>query len=458
MIDKKTEIFEKMPVWKAVATLAVPAILSQLVTMIYNLADTFFIGQTGDPNKVAAVSYAFGAFMMLAAIGNLFGIGGGSLISRMLGEKRGLEAKHVSSYSVFGTIIVSLIYSAVVWILMDPILSLLGASADTIGYGRDYLFWTTVVGGVPTALGITIGHLLRSEGASKQASYGIAIGGALNIILDPLFIFVFGMDVAGAAIATMLANVVALGYYLILISRLKNKTVLSFKPSDFRNDKVFVRQVLSVGLPAAAAVILAILANGSLFKVLSLYGDLPVAAMGIVKKIDTIPLNVSMGLAQGVLPLVAYNYAAKNYDRMKSISRFARVSGSLFAILCIIVFQIFAPQLVAFFIDSPETIALGSTFLRIACLATPAMALFFLFNTTFQAMGRGKQSFILVLCRQLFINLPILFTLNAIFGMNGAVWTQLIADVIAVGIAALLFDKIVKQLKLEINQMKLRSV
>ncbi|MFH0992755.1 MAG: MATE family efflux transporter [bacterium] len=457
-MDRKTEIFEKMPVWKAIATLAIPAILSQLVTMIYNLADTFYIGQTNDPNQVAAVTLSFGAFMILAAIANLFGIGGGSLMARMLGQKRPQDAKRVAAFSFFGAGITALIYGVFVWIFLNPILSLLGASTDTIGFARDYLFFTTVAGGLPTALGITLGHLLRSEGGSRQASIGIAIGGVLNIILDPIFIFTLDLGVAGAAIATMISNCVALLYYFLLIFAMKEKTYLSLQPKEALIDKKLIRQILSVGIPAATAVILMILTNASLIKLLSAYGDVPIAAMGIVKKIDGIPFSIAMGLAQGVLPLVAYNYAAKDFHRMHAASRFARFAGVGFAILCVITFELFAPQLVLFFIGDPATVELGSGFLRVACLATPAMALFFLYNATFQAMGKGKQSFLLVVLRQLVINLPILFALNAIFGMPGLVWTQLIADTLAVLMAAFLFAATAKQLRAEKVKFETRSV
>ena len=457
-MDKKTEIFEKMPVWKAIATLAIPSILSQLVTMIYNLADTFYIGQTNDPNQVAAVTLSFGAFMILAAIANLFGIGGGSLMARMLGQKRPADAKRVAAFSFFGAGIAALVFAGLVWIFLDPILHLLGASPATIGFSRDYLFFTTVAGGLPTALCITLGHLLRSEGASKQASIGIAIGGILNMILDPIFIFTFGLGVAGAAIATMISNCVALAYYFILVMAMKKRTYLSFRLTDAFIDRKLIGQIFSVGIPAATAVLLMIIANVSLIKLLSAYGDIPIAAMGVVKKIDTIPFSIAMGLAQGVLPLIAYNYAAKDFHRMHAISRFARIAGVSFAILCVVVFELFAPQLVRFFIGDPETVALGSGFLRIACLATPAMALFFLYNITFQAMGKGKQSFFLVVLRQMIVNLPILFALNAIFGMHGLVWTQLLADTLAVLVAAFLFAATVKQLHAEKAELETRSV
>lgn len=449
MDTRKREIFESMPPWKAVASLALPSILSQLVTLIYNLADTFYIGQIGNPDMVAAVSVAFAAFMFLVAIANLFGIGGGSLISRMLGEKRPDEAKHVAAFSFFGTLLFTVVYSILLWLFLDPILRLLGASSATIGFGRDYLLWTTVIGGVPTTLGIVLGHLLRSEGYARQSSVGIALGGILNIILDPIFIFVLDMGVAGAAMATMLANGVSLIYYLILMGVLRKRSVLSVNPADIRLNRELTKNVFSVGMPAAAAALLAILANAALFKVLSSYEDLPVAAMGVVKKIDTIPLNVSMGLSQGVLPLVAYNYAAKQYDRMERISRFARLAGAVFALLCVLLFELFAPELVRFFMKDEATVVLGSAFLRVACIGTIPMVMFFLLNTTFQAMGKGKQSLFLVMLRQAVINLPILFLLNALFGIDGVVWTQLIADTISVGIATVLFGFTMRQLREE---------
>jgi len=452
-VDKRTEIFEKMPVWKAVLSLAIPSILSMLVTMIYSLADTFYIGQTGDPNQVAAVTISFAGFMALNAFGNLFGIGGGSLISRLLGEKKAEEAKKVSVFSALGVILTTLIYMIVLFIFMGPIITVLGGSPATSGYAEDYLFWTVVVGGIPTALSIVIGHLLRSEGAAKSSSAGIIIGGLINLILDPIFIFTLKMDVAGAAIATMLSNVGVLLFYGVVLYRMRKRTVLSFNPKDLKITKKITVQVFSVGLPAAAATVLAIVANASLFNLFADYGEIPVAAMGIVKKIDSIPFNIAMGLAQGILPLVAYNYAAKNYDRMKAISSFSRIVAAIFAVFSIVIFELFPGELVRFFIPDDETVRLGAQFLRIACLGMPSMVLFFLMNTTFQAMGKGVQSLALVFCRQLFFNLPILFLLNAVIGMDGLTWTQPVADTLAFIVAFIMFEFTVKQLKSEqVNQ------
>lgn len=447
--EKKIAIFEKMPVWKAVTALALPAILSQLVTMIYNLADTFYIGQLGDPNMVAGVSLSFPAFMILTAFGNLFGIGGGSLISRKLGEKRTEDARRVASFSLFGALFFTLIYIVFLQFFTDPILRFLGASDATIGYGRDYLYWTAIAGGVPTIVAMLMGHLLRSEGFARQSSVGIAVGGILNILLDPLFIFGFHMDVAGAAMATAISNLASAFFYVIVILRLGNRTHVSLDPTKALVNRDLVRQVFSVGLPAAAASLFANLANSCLNIVLSWNGDLAIAAMGVVKRIDMIPLNVALGLSQGALPLIAYNYAAKQYDRMEGLSRFARAAGAGFAILCVVFFELFAPDLVYFFIKDQATVEVGAGFLRVACLGTIPMVMFFLLNTTFQAMGEGKQSFFLVFCRQILFNLPILFSFNFLFGTLGAVWTQPVADVLAVILATVFFTATMRRLRRE---------
>ena len=451
-MDKKKEIFESMPVPKALASLAIPTILSQLITMIYNLADTYFIGQTNNPFMVAGVSLSFPLFFIVVSIANLIGIGGGSLISRMLGSNRPEEAKRISSFGFWTGIVLAAIYSVTIYSVMEPLLLLLGASPNTLPYACDYTFWVMVVGGIPTAVSSYLAHFLRSEGFAKQASWGIAGGGIVNIILDPIFIFLLKLDVKGAAIATMLSNVVSVIYFLVVIYRMRERTVLSMDPKNFRLPFEQIKQLLSVGFPAAIATMLVCLSNIVINKLSSGYGDIAVASFGIVKKIDMIPMSVSMGLSQGMLPLMAYNYAAKNYDRMHRVSNTGRTWAIGFSILCIAVFQLVPAQLVRFFIADPETIELGTKFLRIACIAVPVMQMNFLLNTTFQAMGKGTQSLILSICRQGLINIPLLYLMNYIAGLFGIIWTQLIADSLTLIISLGLYSSILKRLKSEENE------
>ena len=443
-MNNNKALFETMPVSKALAKLAVPTIISQLITMVYNLADTFFIGSTKDPYKVAAATLAYTLFFMLNALSNLFGIGGGSLISRMLGDGKPEEAKKVCSFSFYGSIFVALLYSILCLIFMEPLLNLLGASKYTIGYAASYTFWVVVIGGVPAMLSLTMSHLLRSEGYASQAGFGLGMGGILNIVLDPLFMFVIlpaGHEVTGAAIATMFSNVAVLCYFSVIFVKLRNRTVLSVAPCRIISGAHYMGTIFAVGIPSAIGNLLSCVSNMVINKLASGYGDIPVAALGIVKKIEMLPMNVGMGLCQGMLPLVAYNYAAKNFKRMRDTVKKASLSGMGFAVLCVIVFELFAQASIQIFINDQETVSMGMIFLRINCLATPLMICNFHISFLFQAVGKGPQSLILSSCRTGLIQIPMLFLMNAVVGLYGLAWTQVISDGVTLVIALFLYRK-----------------
>ncbi len=449
-MSEKRELFESVSVPRALATLAIPTIISQLITMIYNLADTYFIGITGDPYKVAAASLAYVLFFVMNALSNLFGIGGGSLISRMLGRNDADSARSVCAFSFYGTVLVSLAYALSCLAFMEPLLRVLGASDNTLGYAASYTLWVIVVGGVPSTLSMTMAHLLRSEGYARQASIGLGMGGVLNIALDPLFMFVImpaGQEVTGAAIATMASNICALIYFAATFYRLRGRTVLSVAPRLVARGLRYTGAIFAVGFPSALGSLLACLSNVTVNNLASGYGDIPVAAMGIVKKIDMLPMNVGMGLCQGMMPLVAYNYAARNIGRMRAVIRSARICGMGFAALCIVAFELCAGGLIRLFINEAETLEMGTNFLRICCLATPFMISNFQMSYTFQAMGQGPQSLLLSSCRQGIINIPLLFLMNAVFGLYGVVWTQLLADGITLVISFALYRRLVAQLQ-----------
>ena len=444
-MDENQALFETMPIPKALAALAVPTIISQLITMIYNLADTYFIGKTNNPYQIAAASLAYVLVFVMNALSNLFGVGGGSLISRLLGEQKREEAKCVCAFSFYGAIVVALLYSAVCYLAMDPLLRLLGASDATIGYAASYAIWVVVVGGLPSTLSMTMAQLLRSEGYASQASFGLGMGGVLNIVLDPVFMFVIlpaGQEVAGAGMATMLSNVISLCYFLIMFLRLRKSTVLSLSVRRFPAGARYASPVLSVGFPSALSSLLACISNMTANHLASGYGDIPVAAMGLVKKINMLPMNVGMGLCQGMMPLVAYNYAAKHYKRMKSAINCARISGMGFAVLCILVFELLSGDIVSLFIKEPETLALSASFLRISSLATPFMISNFQMAYTLQAMGKGPQSLLLSSCRQGIIYIPLMFLMNLLFHLYGVIWSQLIADGLTLLISFYLYRRI----------------
>lgn len=426
--NRERIIFEEMPVPCAVITLAVPTILSQVVTMIYNLADIFFIGQLGDPNRVAAVSLVAPWFNLLTALANLFGLGGGSLISRMLGAHQHNNVKFVAAFSIWGGAAATLLFSLATIIWRTPLLTFLGASRETMAFAENYLFFVVGIGGIPTMLSLALGYLLRSEGHVRQASTGMMVGCGLNMILAPIAIFGLGLDVTGAGLATAVSNMIAVIYFVIEILRLGECTSMSLSPRYFSFR--FMRQIFSVGLASALATTLGNAANMVMVHLAASYGDVPVAAYGVVKRIDQFPLNVCMGLCQGFMPLVGYNFAAKNYERMRHVSVFSWKTGIGIAACFVCGFMIFAPQILPFFIPEAETSSLGASFLRIACLAVPFTTVNFLISYTLQAMGKGAQSAILTFSRQGLLNIPLLILMNVIFGLYGMIWTQLVVELI----------------------------
>lgn len=438
MKDKR-ELFEKTPVPKALATLAIPTIISQLISMIYNLADTFFIGISEDPSQTYASSIAFTLVFMMNCISNLFGVGAGSLISRLLGEKKDKEAGGVASFAFYSTLVFTLLYSTAVLVFMDPLLRFLAATPSAMPFARQYAFWVVVIGGIPATLSMTMSHLLRSEGYASKASFGLGLGGVLNIILDPVFMFlVFGGEkesmVKGAAIATMISNVITLIYYVVVFLTIRKKTVLSLSPKKALLEKKHIISVLAVGIPSALGSFLACVSNIVINNLASSYsdllGDVPGAAINIAKKVDMLPMNVGFGICQGMMPLVAYNFASGDHNRMRAFSRVTRTASMIFAGFCIVVFEIFAPYITGVFNPDPATVDMSTDFLRILCISVPFMLFNLQISFTFQAMGMGKQSLILSSLRQGVVNIPLLFIMNRAFGLYGIVWTQLISDVI----------------------------
>ena len=452
-MDKKREVFEKMPVPKALATLAIPTIISQIITMIYNLADTFFIGMANDPSKTAASSVAFTLVFMMNCVPNLFGVGGGSLISRLMGEKKDGDAASVASFAFYGTLLTAAVYSLAVLVFMDPILSFLGATSGSIVYAREYAFWVVVIGAIPATLSMTMAQLLRSEGFASKASIGLGFGGIMNIILDPVFMFLIlepGNEVKGAAIATMISNTLVLVYFIVTYFIIRKKTVISLDPRKANPKWEYIVSVFAVGIPSAIGSLLACLSNIVINRLASgysdQYGDVPVAAIGIAKKIDMLPMNVGFGLVQGMMPLVAYNYASGDHKRMRAIARTARNAGMIFAGFCVVVFQIFATQIAGIFNGHEQTVEMSTNFLRILCVAVPFMIFNLQISFTFQAMGKGKESLILSSLRQGVVNIPLLFVMNELFGLYGIVWTQLISDIITGVISYAVYRKSLGQL------------
>ncbi len=431
----REEVFRDLPVPAALRTMIVPAITSQLIVLIYNMADTFFVGKTNDPFMVAATSLILPAFNITLCLAGLAGIGGGSLIARLLGQGREEEARRVSAFSLYLGLAIGALFALGVGVFMEPVLSLLGAGENTYGYARQYALCVIVIGGVPTVLSNVLANLIRSIGRSRQASAGIVLGGVLNIALDPLFMFVLmpdGYEVLGAGIATCLSNCTAFLFFLTVLARMGRGSVITFSPKGGLPSLASIIAVFGVGVPSAITTFLFDLDYVILDKLMVSYNDLAMAAIGIVLKVERFPLNVGLGICQGMMPLVAYNYTAGNRERMEAVIRLARRLGLGIAAVSIVLYELFALQFSHLFIADAQTVELASRFLRVRVLATPLMFLCFFTVYTFQAFGKGRVSLFLGVSRWMVLNIPMLFLLNTLFGMYGLVWSQVTADTLAV--------------------------
>ena len=429
-------LFEQMPVPKAVVTMAVPTVISQLIILIFNMADTFFIGRAGNSCMVAGAALILPVFNVTIAVANIAGVGGGTLVARLLGRGMTEDARKVAAFSLRFSALGGLLFSFISAACMDPLLRLLGASEGTVVYARQYLSCVIVFGAVPTVLSMTMGNLLRNVGCSKQAGFGVSMGGAVNILLDPLFMFVIlprGNEIIGAGVATALSNVLTCAYFFIVIARLKSP-VLTLSAQVPLPERAHMRSFFTVGLPAAAGPFLFDLDYIVIDRLMASYSDMALAAVGIVLKVERLPLNAGVGMCLGMVPLAAYNYSAGNYERMDAILRFTRRCGIIISLASIVLYEIFAPSLIRVFINDAVTVAFGSRFLRIRALATIVMFLSFIYVHFFQAVGHGGHALLLAAVRWLGINIPMQFMLNALFGMYGIVWAQFVSDsVVALG-------------------------
>ena len=433
--QEQEKLFKDLPVPKALIKMILPAVASQLIVLIYNMADTFFVGQTNNPYMVAGTSLILPVFNISLCLAGLAGIGGGSLISRLLGQERVEEAGKVSAFSLYLAFCIAALFALVMGLFMEPILLLLGAGDNTYEYAKQYATCVIVVGGVPTVLSNVLSNLIRSIGRSKEASTGIILGGLLNIALDPLFMFVLmpdGMEVLGAGIATCLSNCVALLFFILVLARMGKDSVITFSPARGLPRRGNILAVFGVGIPSAVATFLFDLDYVIIDKLMVSYNDLALAAVGIVLKVERFPLNVGIGICQGMMPLVAYNYSAGNEKRMNDTVRLSRRLGLGVAAVSILLYEFFAPEFSRLFISEAETVALASQFLRIRVLATPLMFLSFFTVYLFQAFGKGRISLFLGVTRWLVLNIPMLFLLNSLFGMFGLVWSQVTADSLTV--------------------------
>lgn len=451
MDNSKTELFESMPIPKAVVTLSVPSVISSLVMVIYSLADTFFVGMMNDPVQNAAVTLAAPLLLAFNAVNNLFGIGSSSMMSRALGRKDYDTVYRSSAFGFYASLICSLLFSLLYGVLQSPILVMLGANAETMQATADYLFWTVLLGSAPSILNVVLAYLVRAEGSSLHASIGTMCGCLLNIVLDPIFILPWGLNLgaAGAGCATCLSNTVACLYFFVLLFVKRGKTYVCIKPSMFRPSKQIVKGVCGVGIPASIQNLLNVTGMTILNNFTSAYGSDPVAAMGIAQRVNIVPFQIAMGFSQGIMPLISYNYTSGNIKRMKKTFMFtAKISlGFILAVMLTFVFA--AEPIISMFMKNESIVAYGAAFQRGFCFALPFLCIDFLALGVFQSCGMGMKSFIFAVVRKIVLEIPALFVLNWLFPLYGLAYAQFVAELILGTIAVVVLVRMFRRLERE---------
>ena len=441
--EERIRLFENVPVGEAVRRQVVPAVISQMVTLIYNLADTYFVGLLNAPAETAAVTVAYAPFLMLTAISNLFGIGGAGALSRALGKHDAHAAGKISALSFWFGFLSAAAYSVLFFSLSSPILHFVGATNETMHSAQGYTFWVIVIGGVPMALCVLLANLVRAEGNAKAASFGVSLGGILNILLDPFLILpqFAGLGAAGAGLATAVSNFAAMIYLIWFILRKQNHSVIRLSAQKMQGGKEHLCTILMIGIPSALQYALTVVAVAAQAKFVSQYPTQAVAALGITKKLDQLPLYFSIGVSSGLLPMLAYHHSAGNQVRRREAFRIGVTISFVFSFFCLILYEVAAPQLASLFIQDESTVHYAASFLRRMVTAMPMMSVCYPMIIQFQALKRMKESLVCSLLRKGVLDIPLLFLMDFLVPLFGLMWVQPIVDAVSLLVCFVFYRK-----------------
>lgn len=448
-LDKKTYLFEEAPLGRAVMTLAIPTVISSLVTVLYNLADTYFVSMLNDSVQNSAVTLAAPVMLAFNAVNNLFGVGSSSLMSRSLGCRDYDTVAKSSAFGFYCSLICGLLFSLLCFTFRTPLLYLLGADADTFEATNQYMFWTVCLGAAPTILNVVMAYLVRSEGSAMHASIGTMTGCLLNIVLDPIFIMPWGlgMGAAGAGLATFISNCVACAYFFVLLAVKRGRTYVCINPGKLSFEGRIVRSVCGVGIPAAIQNLLNVTGMTILNNFTSNYGANAIAAMGICQKLAQVPMYASMGFSQGVMPLVSYNYSSGNIKRMRGGVRIALIVCLAIMSVVTVLYVAFPAFFVRLFMHDEAVVGYGSRFLVGLSLAQPFMCVDFMAVAVFQAVGLGRNSLIFAIMRKIVLEIPAIIVLNMLFPLYGLAYAQLVAEVVLAVAAVVVLTRLFRRLE-----------
>lgn len=432
------EIFEKVPVHKAYFKLALPVVFSMVISLVYNMVDTWFIARTGNTDLVAGVSLGAPVFTLMIALGDIFGLGGSSVISRLFGQKRDEDGKRLSVFCFYAAFLCGILITGIMLLFRQPILHLLGADQNTYTYVSAY--YTFIVLGAPFIIvSFTPSNLLRTEGFSTASMTGTILGSLVNILLDPIFISVLGLGAAGAAIATVLGNICADIFFVWFLLRKSRK--LSVNPTGFHICAVEIRQIMAIGFPASITNFMQSFGIALTNRFLLPYGNERIAAMGIVMRVNMIAVLILVGFAFGGQPLIGYNYGAGNHKRLKEILLFAYrfECGAALALAAVLSFT--AKPMIGLFMKDPLIVETGIPMLRLQLIGMPFIAIVLITTCIFQSAGKAWNSFLLSVSRQGVLFGIVILLLSQFAGYYGVLTAQAVADLLTALLAFWLFRR-----------------
>ena len=430
------DLFEKAPISKAYFKLALPVVLSMVISLVYNMVDTFFVAQTQNTNLVAGVSLCTPIFTLMIALGDIFGIGGSSVISRLFGQKQDEEGKNASGFCFYGAIVCGLIVSIIMMIARKPILTLLGTNQATLPYASQYYTYMAL-GATLIIVSLTPSNLMRTEGLATESMIGTITGSIVNMILDPIFILYLNMGAGGAAIATIIGYFASDLVFIYLTLKKSKKLSISLKYTHITKDELI--SIFTIGIPASITNLMSSFAMAITNNYLVAFGNDKVAAMGIVLKINMIVLLVMIGFAFGAQPLIGYNYGAKNTKRLKEIIKFDLLVEIIFALCTSITLALFTPSFIKIFMNDSTIIQSGTLMLRFLLLSSPCVGIILVFTTLFQSEGKALPALLLSIGRQGVVFVICIIVLSHIFGYYGIICSQTIADILTAILALVLY-------------------
>lgn len=450
----RAKMFGEEKISKVLIKLSVPAIIAMLINAIYNIADTMFVGMLGETSAIGAVSVAFPLFMLIGAVGQTFGVGGGAYISRLLGEKNKEQAERTAATAFFSSLICGIVFTVFGVMFIEPLLKAFGATNTILSYAKGYAS-ILVLGSIFTMLNMTMNNMIRSEGNAKYSMYAISLGAVINIILDPIFIFTMDMGIKGAAVATVLAQVIS--FIFLMRYYLRGKSYVKLSRKNCRFCRIIYSEIMKAGLPSLARQAFSSIALGLINLAAKPYGDSAVAAMGVSLRILSIGYFVVFGFTQGFQPIAGYNYGAKKYERLFQSIKISVIWSTIFTVSVSIILMIFAEPAITMFSKDSEVIRIGASTLRASCLLFPVFGFMNVFVSLFQALGKGIEALMLAIARQGIFLIPTVLILPKFLQLDGVIFSQPIADFLTLIITLILGARLIKELKEEEKQISFQK-